>query len=83
MDDIIQCGNDLNYLLWLIKHHGDNSISLETIGELASVLQGVVQVLTSSQIRNSALSNEFRAESARYLTTAVNKFATSAVGQAA
>jgi len=76
MDDIIQCGNDLKFLEWWLHHKGDPR-SKVLISELAAVTQGLVQVLTSSQITNTALSHELRTEATKTFVNAANKLANS------
>lgn len=79
MDDLIfMCGNNLNYIQWLIHHLNKDSgdpAEIATVSELARLTEGIVQVLASRQISNRGLSQEFRAESAKVLTTAAERFA--------
>jgi hypothetical protein len=76
-EDVIRCGNDLQYILNIIHRHGPGPDPRfkQLVSELASLTQSMVGVVVSSQITNQALSREFRAESGKALVAAANRMA--------
>lgn len=83
MDDVFTCGNDLRFLEWWLHHHGGDPRFKGVIKDLAAVTQGLVQVLTSSQISNHALARELRAESGKQFVGAATRLAASETSKAA
>lgn len=83
MDDVFTCGNDLRFLEWWLNHHGGDPRFKGVIKELAAVTQGLVQVLTSSQITNHALARELKAETTKQFIGAANRLVTLETSKAA
>jgi hypothetical protein len=71
MDPIEQCGNNLQFILYWLKHHHNPG---DPLGPLVDVTNSLVSVLVSGQLANAALAKQFQAESAKALVAAAGKF---------
>ena len=72
MDPIEQCGNNLQFILyWLKHHHGPG----DPLGPLVDITNSLVNVLVSGQLANAGLARQFQAVSAKGLGAAAGKCA--------
>ena len=82
MEDFERCGNDLRFILQWLHHHGDPRSST-LVATLAEITQNLSAVLVSSGLTNAALAREYKAESLKSLSQAVNKLGSANIATAA
>lgn len=69
------CGNDLNWLQLLLRHH--HGPRPPWVSELSNILQCANQFFASSFITNEALAGQAKAEAMKNLTDAAEQFSSS------